>query len=48
MILAEADVQAGPVLTTALAHENRAAGDDVAFEALDAKPLRVAVAAVTR
>src|SRR5687768_18029932 len=48
VVLAEADVEAGQVLAPALTHENRAAGHEVAVEALDAKPLRVAVAAATR
>src|SRR5688572_32365992 len=48
VVLAEADVEAGQVLAPALAHEDRAAGHEVAVEALDAEPLRVAVAAVTR
>src|SRR5688572_4783567 len=48
VILAQADVEAGLVLASALADENRAPGHEVAVEALDAEPLRVAVAAVTR
>src|SRR5215218_3663723 len=48
VVLAEADVQSGLVLPAALTHENRAAAHEVALEALHAKPLRIAVAAVTR
>src|SRR5688572_3972038 len=48
VILTQADVEAGLVLASALADENRAAGHEVAVEPLDAEPLRVAVAAVTR
>jgi hypothetical protein len=40
-------VEARAEAATALAHENRSAGDDVAVEPLDAEALRVAVAAVT-
>jgi hypothetical protein len=48
IVLAEADVQPGSEPATALADENRAAGDDVAVVPLDAEPLRIAVASVTR
>src|SRR5205085_796101 len=47
VVLAEADVQAGPELAAALPNENRSAGDNVAVVTLDAEALRVAVAAVT-
>src|SRR5688500_15212940 len=46
VVLAEADIQARVEAAALLAHENRAAGDDVAVVALDAQPLRIAVAAV--
>ena len=46
VVLAAADVQAGPEPPAALADENRAAGHEVAVESLDAEPLRIAVAPV--
>ena len=46
VVLAEPDVEAGTELASALAHEDRAAGDDVAVEPLDAEALRIAVAPV--
>ena len=42
VVLAEADVQAGLEPAAALAHDDRAAGDDVAVVRFDAEPLRVA------
>ena len=47
VVLAEPDVQARTEPAPALTHEDRSAGHDVAVEALDAEPLRVAVAPVT-
>ena len=46
VVLAETDVEPGLEPAAALAHEDRAAGHDVAVVALDAEPLRVAVAPV--
>ena len=46
VVLAEPDVQARTEAASALAHQNRSAGHDVAVEALDAEALRVAVAPV--
>ena len=46
VVLAEPDVEAGTEPAPALAHEDRAAGDDVAVEPLHAEALRVAVAPV--
>ena len=46
VVLAAADVQARLEAAAALAHEDRAAGHEVAVEPLDAQPLRVAVAPV--
>ena len=46
VVLAEADVEAGLEPAAALADQNRSAGHQVAVVALDAQPLRVAVAAV--
>ena len=48
VVLAEADVEAGPEPAAALTHEDRSAGDDVAVEPLDAEALRIAVAPVAR
>ena len=47
VILAPADVQSGLETTSALADENRTAGHEIAVVALDAKPLRITVAAVS-
>src|SRR5262249_24525992 len=46
VVLAAADVEARTEAETALAHEDRSAGDDVAVEALHAEALRIAVASV--
>jgi hypothetical protein len=46
VVLAEPDVQAGLEAPAFLAHENRAARNEVAVVAFDAESLRVAVAAV--
>src|SRR5688572_1543766 len=46
VVFAEADVEARPEAAPALPHENRSARHDVAVVSLDAKPLRIAVAAV--
>ena len=48
VVLAEADVEAGLVLAAALADEDRPAGDEVAVGPLDAEPLRVRVAPLSR
>src|SRR3954453_8155078 len=48
VVLAEPCVQAGLNPPPALAHDDGAAGDDVAVVRLDAEPLRVGVAAVPR
>ena len=48
VVLPEADVEARAEAATALADENRSAGDEIAIVALDAQALRVAVAPVTR
>src|SRR5262245_44377498 len=47
VVFAEARVQARTEAPAALAHDDRAAGDDVAVVRLDAEALRVRVAAVT-
>ena len=46
VVLAAAGVQAGPEPASALADDDRAAGDEVAVVRLDAQALRVRVAAV--
>src|SRR5688500_4723806 len=46
VVLAEARVQAGAKPPTALAHDDRAAGDEVAVVRLHAETLRVGIAAV--
>jgi len=46
VVLAEADVDARRETATALAHQNRSTGHDVAVVALHAEALRIAVAAV--
>jgi hypothetical protein len=46
IVLAEADIQTGREPPTALPHEDRSTGHDIAVVALDAQALRVAVAAV--
>jgi hypothetical protein len=46
MVLAEPDVQARLEAAPLLTHEDRSAWYDIAVVALDAEPLRVAVAAV--
>lgn len=46
VVLPEPDVQARTEPASALADKDRSARDDVAVEALDAEPLRIAVAAV--
>ena len=46
VVLAQPDVEAGFESPPFLAHQDRPAGDDVSIVALDAKALRVAVAAV--
>ena len=48
VVLADAGVEAGPEASSALTHDDRAAADDVAVVRLDAQPLRVGVAAVSR
>ena len=46
VVFAQPDVQSGREPSSALPHQNRSAGHDVAVVTLDAQPLRVAVAAV--
>src|SRR2546426_1970576 len=48
VVFAEAGIQPGAEAAAALAHDNRAAGHDVAVVGLDAEPLRVRVAPVAR
>src|SRR3954451_23028275 len=48
VVLAETGVKSGLEPPSALANDDRAAGDDVAVVRLDAEPLRVGVAAVPR
>jgi len=47
VVLPQPDVEARFEAPPLLSHQNRPAGDDVSIVALDAKALRVAVAAVT-
>jgi hypothetical protein len=47
VVLPQPDIEAGFESPPLLSHQNRPAGDDVSIVALDAKALRVAVAAVT-
>src|SRR4051812_22242219 len=46
VVLAQAGVQAGQETPPALADDDRSARDNVAVMALDAKPLRIAIASV--
>jgi hypothetical protein len=46
VVFAKADVETRPEAASALTHQDRAAGHDVAIVPLDAEPLRIAVAAV--
>ena len=46
VVLAEPDVQAGLEAASLLAHQDRAAGDEVTVVTLDAKALCIAVPAV--
>ena len=48
VVLAEARVQTRPETPSALPDDDRAAGDEIPVVRLDAKPLRVGVAAVSR
>src|SRR4029079_7741708 len=48
VVFATPHVQARPEAPAALPHEDRSARHEVAVEALDAEPLRVAVAAISR
>src|SRR5260221_8026064 len=48
VVFSDAGVEAGPEASSPLAHDDRAAADEVAVVGLDAEPLGVGIAAVSR
>ena len=47
VIFAAADIESGLHASAALPHNDRSAGDDLSAECLEAKPLRIRVAAIS-